>query len=134
MTLTWKPGYLARTSILKGIGYNPNKCHPKSLAPKRNKKYTMGRSSIKILFASKYFLLLINNELTLKTLLLSYAKLKTIWSKHLKNHQLNLIRTNRKLKLYSIFKSETNYSEFINPIRNPEHRRVASKFRIGNHN
>ena len=30
--------------------------------------------------------------------------------------------------------SETNYSEFINPIRNPERRLVASKFRIGNHN
>ena len=55
-------------------------------------------------------------------------------SKHLKNHQLNLIRTNRKLKFYSIFKNGTNYSEFINHIRNPEHRRVASKFRIGNHN
>ena len=31
-------------------------------------------------------------------------------------------------------KNETNYSEFINFIRNTEHRRVASKFRIGNHN
>ena len=55
-------------------------------------------------------------------------------SKHLKNHQLNLIRTNKKLKFYSVFKNETNHSEFINHIRNPEHRRVASKFRIGNHN
>ena len=51
-------------------------------------------------------------------------------SKLLKNHQLNLIRTNKKLKFYSIFKNETNYSEFIIHIRNPEHRRVASKFRI----
>ena len=42
-------------------------------------------------------------------------------SKLLKNHQLNLIRTNKKLKFYSIFKNETNYSEFIN-------------HRIGNHN
>ena len=55
-------------------------------------------------------------------------------SKHLKNHQLNLIRTNKKLKFYSIFKNETNDSEFINHIQNPEHRRVASKFRIGNNN
>ena len=31
-------------------------------------------------------------------------------------------------------KKETNYSEFIKFIRNTEHRRVASKFRIGNHN
>ena len=53
-------------------------------------------------------------------------------SEHLKNHLLNLIRTNKKLKFYSIFKNETNYSEFINHIRNPE--RVASKSKIGNHN
>ena len=62
------------------------------------------------------------------------SKAENNLSKHLKNHQLNLIRTNKKLKFYSIFKDETNYSEFINHIRNPEHRRVASKFRIGNHN
>ena len=31
-------------------------------------------------------------------------------------------------------KNETNYSEFIKFFRNTEHRRVASKFRIGNHN
>ena len=55
-------------------------------------------------------------------------------SRHLKNHQLNLIRTNKKIKFYSIFKNETNYSEFINHIRNPEHRRVASSFSIRNHN
>ena len=66
--------------------------------------------------------MLINNQLTLKTLLFSYPKLKIIYQ----NHQLNLIRTNKN--------RETNYSEFINHIRNPEHRRVASKFRIGNHN
>ena len=33
-----------------------------------------------------------------------------------------------------MFKNETNFSDFINHIKNPEHRRVASKFRIGNHN
>ena len=62
------------------------------------------------------------------------SKAENNLSKHLKNHQLNLIRTNKKLKFYSIFKNETNHSEFINHIRNPEHGRVASKFRIGNHN
>ena len=45
-----------------------------------------------------------------------------------------MIRTNKKLEFYSIFKNETNYSEFINHILNPEHRRVASNFRIRNHN
>ena len=58
------------------------------------------------------------------------SKAVNIFSKLLKNHQLNLIRTNKKLKFYSIFKNETNYSEFISHIGNPEHRRVASKFRI----
>ena len=54
------------------------------------------------------------------------SKAENNLSKHLKNHQLNLIRTNKKLKFYSIFKNETNHSEFINHIRNPEHRRVTS--------
>ena len=54
------------------------------------------------------------------------SKAENNLSKHLKNHQLNLIRTNKN--------RETNYSEFINHIRNPEHRPVASKFRIENHN
>ena len=62
------------------------------------------------------------------------SKAENNLSKHLKNQQLNLIRTNKKLKFYSIFKNETNYSEFINHIRNPEHRPEASKFRIENHN
>lgn len=54
------------------------------------------------------------------------SKAENNLSTRLKNHQLNLIRTNKKLKFYSIFKNEANQSEFI--------RRVASKFRIGNHN
>ena len=44
------------------------------------------------------------------------------------------MRTKSKLKFYSVLESETNYSEFINPIGNPERGRAASKFRIGNHN
>ena len=45
-----------------------------------------------------------------------------------------MIKTNKKLRFYSIFRNETNYFEFINHIRNAEHRPVGSKFRIGNHN
>ena len=45
-------------------------------------------------------------------------------SVHLKDGQLNLISTNKILK----------FSEFINHIGNPEHKRITSKFRIGNHN
>ena len=63
------------------------------------------------------------------------SKAENNLSVHLKNHQLNLICTNKKLKFYSIqFKNETKYSEFINHVKNPEHKRFASKFRIGNHN
>ena len=47
-------------------------------------------------------------------------------SVHLKKHQVNLISTNKKLKFYSIFKNETKYSEFINHVKNPEHKRIAS--------
>ena len=65
---------------------------------------------------------------------LGRERLQSTETKHLKNHQLNLIRTNKKLKFYSIFKNETNHSEFINHIRNPKHRRVAYKFMIGNQN
>ena len=74
--------------------------------------------------------------MALPSSLISHAKLKIILCVKTseKNHQLNLMRTKTKLKFYSIFESETNYSEFINPIGNPERRRVASKFRIGNHN
>ena len=35
------------------------------------------------------------------------SKAENNLSKHLKNHQLNLMRTNKKLKFYSIFKNET---------------------------
>ena len=54
-------------------------------------------------------------------------------SVHLKDGQLSLISTNKKLTFFSIFKNETKYSEFINHIWNPEHKRINSKFRIGNH-
>ena len=55
-------------------------------------------------------------------------------SVHLKDGQLSLISTNKKLTFSSIFKNEAKYSEFINHIGNPEHKRINSKFRIGNHN
>ena len=62
------------------------------------------------------------------------SKAETNLSVHLKKHQVNLISTNKKLKFYAIFKNETKYSEFINHVTNPEHKRIAPKFRIGNDN
>ena len=62
------------------------------------------------------------------------ARRRVNLSVHLKDGQLNLISTNKKLKFSSILKNESKYSEFINHIGNPEDKRITSKFRIGNHN
>ena len=35
----------------------------------------------------------------------------------------------KNLKLYATFKNETKPSGFINPVKNPEHKVIASKFR-----
>ena len=56
-------------------------------------------------------------------------KIKT----ELKNHQLNLIYINKKLKFYSSFKFDNKKSEFLDHVKNPLHRKIASKFRLGNH-
>ena len=67
--------------------------------------------------------------------LISYATMKiicqNIWKKPPAKFDENRDKTKILLRLG---KSETNYSQFINPIGNPERRRVASKFGIGNHN
>ena len=63
--------------------------------------------------------MLINSQLTLKAPLTFLSKAENNLLKHLKKPPA---------------KFETNYSEFINHIRNAEHRPVGSKFRIGNHN
>ena len=62
------------------------------------------------------------------------SKVKKSILTYLKNHQLNIINVNKKLTFFFTFKNETKYSDFINHIKNPEHRRITSKFRIGNHN
>lgn len=74
------------------------------------------------------------NQLTLKTPLLSNQKLKIIRQYIQKNHQFNSISTNKQLNFDSNFLNETKYSEFINHIRSPEHKRIASKFRIRQYN
>lgn len=60
-------------------------------------------------------------------------KIQNSISTSLNVHQLNLINLNKKLKFYSMFKFDTKQSEFLNHIKNPLHKRTASKFRIGNH-
>ena len=39
-----------------------------------------------------------------------------------------------KLKFYATFKNDTKPFDFINHVKNPEHKITASKFRLGNHN
>ena len=60
-------------------------------------------------------------------------KIKTNISAELKNHQLNLINLNKKLKFYSSFKIDNKKSEFLDHVKNPIHTEIASKFRIGNY-
>ena len=54
-------------------------------------------------------------------------------SAKLKNRQLDLIHLNKKLKFYSSFKFDDKKSEFLDHVKNPLHRKIASKFRLGNH-
>ena len=60
-------------------------------------------------------------------------KIENNISAELKNHQLNLVNLNKKLKFYSSFKFDNKKSEFIEHVKNPLHRKIASKFRLGNH-
>ena len=61
------------------------------------------------------------------------SKIKNNISAELKNHQLNLINLNRKLKFYSSFKFDNKKSKFLDHVKNPLHRKIASKFGLGNH-
>ena len=50
------------------------------------------------------------------------------------NHQLNLLKLNKKLKFYSTFKKDCHKTDFLDPIKNTLHKRQVNKFRLGNHN
>ena len=61
-------------------------------------------------------------------------RIKTNISVELKNHQLNLINLNKKRKFYSSFtKFDNKEYEFLDHVENPLHRKIACKFRLGNH-
>ena len=51
----------------------------------------------------------------------------------LTEHQLSLLKTNRKLSFYMTFKSDTKKADFLDMIKNPRHRIAINKFRLGNH-
>ena len=49
------------------------------------------------------------------------------------NHQLLLLKTNRKLVFYNTFKTDTKKAVFLDFLKNPLHRTAINKFRLGNH-
>ena len=49
------------------------------------------------------------------------------------DHQKSLMKTNKKLTFYSIFKTENKKAEFLDYIKNPIHKKIINKFRLGNH-
>ena len=49
------------------------------------------------------------------------------------DHQLTLLKTNRKLTFYSSFKNDTKKGTFLDMIKNPQHRIAITKLRLGNH-
>ena len=60
-------------------------------------------------------------------------KIKCHISNNLKRHQLELIRCNRKLCFYSLFKTDVSKSHYLEQIKNLKHRRAVAKLRSGNH-
>ena len=51
----------------------------------------------------------------------------------LKNHQFDMIRSNRKLQFYSTFKTDQSSSLQLELIKNVHHRQLVTKLRSGNH-
>ena len=69
----------------------------------------------------------------LPTIKNNLQKLKCHTSNNLKRHQLEIIRSNRKLCFYSIFKTDVSKSHYLEQVRNLKHRRAVAKLRSGNH-
>ena len=49
------------------------------------------------------------------------------------DHQKSLMKTNKKLTFYSIFKIENKKAEFLDCIKNHHHKKIINKFLQGNH-
>lgn len=71
-----------------------------------------------------------NNVPTIKN---NLQKIKYHISNNLKRHQLELIRSNKKLCFYSIFKTDVSKSHYLEQVKNLKHRRAVAKLRSGNH-
>ena len=78
------------------------------------------------------------SNLTLQTLNNTNEKaftshIKQYLRRALADHQLTLLKTNRKLTFYSSFKNDTKKATFLDMIKNPQHRIAITKLRLGNH-
>ena len=71
-----------------------------------------------------------NNIPTIKH---NLQKMKCHITNSLKRHQLELIRSNKKLRFYSIFKTYVSKSDYLEQVKNLKHGRAVAKLRSGNH-
>ena len=69
----------------------------------------------------------------IQTIKNSLQKLKCHISNIKQRHQLELIRSNRKLCFYSVFKTDISKSHYLEQVKNLKHRRAVAKLRAGNH-
>ena len=61
------------------------------------------------------------------------SQIRSSLSKKISEHQLNLIKCNKKLTFYSQFRTDCHKADFLNTINNPIHKKTLNKFRLGNH-
>jgi hypothetical protein len=61
------------------------------------------------------------------------SQVRLTLNKEVTQHQLNLIKHNKKLIFYSMFKTDCHKADFLNTINNPSHKKAMNKLRLGNH-
>ena len=76
----------------------------------------------------------LNHYADLQIIKNNIQKIKKQIANDLKTHQMEMIRSNRKLNFYTIFKTDVSKSEYLEHIKNQKHRKAVAKLRSGNHN
>jgi len=61
------------------------------------------------------------------------SQMRSSLNKRITEHQLNLIKCNKKLKFYSQFRTDCHKGDCLNSINNPLHNKTLNKFWLGNH-
>ena len=76
-----------------------------------------------------------NSHATEKQIIKNHLqKIKQLITSDLKTHQMEMMRCNKKLNFYFMFKTEVNKSEYSELIKNMNHRKALAKLRSGNYN